>query len=202
MELIFRRGQQAAGSHLWMKTEVFPWRGTPWERASLLLFPRGNGAFAGSCAALHHLPRACLAADQLLLLPCTPGWAQPPIPGLIPGFVALLGRGHIRLGAVGHQKCSAWSCRVCWAEVNKPRWRGQRERLQCQPRVLLAAGISPAGKSERVWFFFFFLFWDLWVVRQTLLVLSCPQQRFPCVPLSSGHPRGLSWWNLPARAGK
>lgn len=47
------------------------------------------------------------------------------------------------------RKCSAWSC---WAEVNNPGAVG-RERLQCQPRVLLG--------SARCWevrgIFFFFL---------------------------------------------
>lgn len=36
---------------------------------------------------------------------------------------------------------------------------------------------SPVPGSQRRYF------WDLWVVGQTLVVLSCPEQQFPCVPL-------------------
>lgn len=170
----------------------------PWERESLVVFPCGNGAFAnrGSCAALHHIFHARLAADQLLLCP-EPQAGQgrfPPLrhkTGLIHRFVGLPWMGTQAFRSCGQPEALCWELLCLLGEVNKPWWCGQSGARVSAP---CAAGSwdqpSPLPVSHRGFFGI-----RGWSGRHSPS-LSCPEQRFPCVPVRSGHPCGLSRWNL------
>lgn len=107
------------------KPRCSPWQVTLWGRASPVVFPCGKlRLLCWSPPRSPGVPGTRSASP----LPSVPGWAQPPIlrhkPGLIHRFCGTPGMG---TQPSGSQKCSAWSCCACWAEVNKRWWCGQRE---------------------------------------------------------------------------
>lgn len=132
------------------KPRCSQWQVTLWGCASPVVFPCGKLRLL--CWSPPRSP-GVPGTRSASLLPSVPGWAQPPIlrhkTGLIHRFCGTPGMGTQPFGS---QKCSAWSCCVCWAEVNKPWWCGQREAPVSAPCAAGSWDQHTAGKSQGVFF--------------------------------------------------